>query len=138
MTPSPQAPVRASATLAAATGAADCLAILLFAAVGREAHERGDILAGVLLTAWPFLTGAATAWVILRAWRQPLAIWPAGVGVWLGTVTIGMLLRAATGQTVVLPFILVALLSIGLLLLGYRLLAGTAVRRLRLRRRSVD
>ena len=35
-----------------------------------------------------------------------------------------MLLRAVTGQTVVLPFVIVALLSLGLLLLGYRLLAA--------------
>jgi hypothetical protein len=41
-----------------------------------------------------------------------------------------MLLRLLTNQTVVLPFIIVALLSLGLLLVGWRLaLAGA--RRLR-------
>jgi hypothetical protein len=40
-----------------------------------------------------------------------------------------MLLRAATGQTVVLPFIIVALLSLGVLLLGYRLLLAAIGRR---------
>ena len=88
----------------------------------------------MLATAWPFLAGAAAAWLALRLWRSPLALWPAGVAVWLGTVAIGMLLRAATGQVVVLPFVIVALLVLGVFLLGWRLLAGAA-RRLRTRRR---
>lgn len=115
-------------------GCADAALILVFAAIGRDAHQRGDVLVGVFSTAWPFLVGAALSWLALRVWRAPLALWPAGVGVWLGAVTIGMLLRAATGQTVVLPFVVVALLSLGLLLLGYRLLAA-GVRRLTTRRR---
>jgi hypothetical protein len=41
-----------------------------------------------------------------------------------------MLLRAVTGQTVVLPFVIVALLSLGVLLVGYRLvIAGVRRRR---------
>ena len=46
-----------------------------------------------------------------------------------------MLLRAVTGQTVVLPFVIVALLSLGLFLLGYRLLAAV-IRRRNTRRRK--
>ena len=46
-----------------------------------------------------------------------------------------MILRAVTGQTVVLPFIIVALLSLAVFLLGYRLVAA-GVRRLRSRRRQ--
>ncbi|MET3920705.1 DUF3054 domain-containing protein [Arthrobacter sp. UYEF20] len=114
---------------------ADVALILLFAAIGRDAHQRGGILTGVLGTAWPFLAGAAASWLALRVWRAPLAVWPAGVGVWLGTVAVGMLLRALTGQTVVLPFVIVALLALGVFLLGYRLLAA-GVRRLRARRRQ--
>jgi hypothetical protein len=40
-----------------------------------------------------------------------------------------MVLRALTGQTVVLPFVIVALLSLGVLLLGYRLLLAGLRRR---------
>jgi hypothetical protein len=116
---------RRAAVLAAFT---DALLILVFAAVGRDAHQRGEIITGVLATAWPFLAGAAVSWLALRLWRAPLAVWPAGVGVWLGTVSIGMLLRAVTGQTVVLPFVIVALLSLAVLLLGYRLVAAGARR----------
>ena len=121
-------------TSAAVAAIADTALILAFAAIGRDAHQRGDVITGVLLTAWPFLAGAAIAWLVLRLWRGPLSVWPAGVAVWIGTVALGMLLRALTGQTVVLPFIIVALLSLGIFLVGYRLvLAG--MRRIAGRRR---
>lgn len=111
--------------------AADVVLILVFAAVGRDAHQRGDILTGVLLTAWPFLAGAALGWLVARAWRNPLSVRKAGLAVWLGSVAGGMALRAVTGQTVVLPFVIVALLSLGVLLVGYRLLLAGARRRRR-------
>jgi uncharacterized membrane protein len=119
---------------AALAAAADVVLILVFAAIGRDAHQRAEDVTGVLATAWPFLAGAAASWLVLRAWRAPLALWPAGVGVWLGTVAVGMLLRAATGQTVVLPFVIVALVALAVFLLGYRLLAA-GVDRFRARRR---
>ncbi|MCI9869372.1 DUF3054 domain-containing protein [Arthrobacter humicola] len=123
------------AQTAALAACADALLILLFAAIGRDAHQRGEIVTGVFATAWPFLAGAALAWLVLRLWHDPLRVWPAGVAVWLGTVGVGMILRALTGQTVVLPFIIVALLSLAVFLLGYRLVAA-GVRRLRSRRRQ--
>ncbi|MFF2032570.1 DUF3054 domain-containing protein [Arthrobacter sp. NPDC058192] len=122
--------------LAVLAACADALLILLFAAIGRDAHQRGETIAGVLATAWPFLAGAALTWLALRLWRAPLRLWPAGVAVWLGTVGVGMILRAVTGQTVVLAFVIVALLSLAVFLLGYRLLVA-GVRRLRSRRRQV-
>lgn len=65
-----------------------------------------------------------------------MAAWPSGVGIWLGAVIVGMLLRAATGQTVVLPFVLVALLTLGVFLLGYRLIAALLLRASRKRQRG--
>lgn len=124
-------PATTRATVASAV--ADVVLILLFAAIGRDAHQRGEIITGVLATAWPFLAGAAAAWLAFRLWRGPLAVWPAGVAVWLGTVAVGMLLRALTGQVVVLPFVIVALISLAVFLLGYRLLVAAA-RRLKARR----
>lgn len=121
---------RTSPTLGPATAAAltDAAVIMLFAAVGRGAHERGDVVAGVLLTAWPFLAGAAVGWLASKAWRHPLSVRRAGVVIWLCSLAGGMLLRALTGQTVVLPFVIVAFLSLGVLLLGYRMLAAVVSR----------
>lgn len=121
---------RTSPPLGPATAAAlaDAVVIMLFAAVGRGAHERGDVVAGVLLTAWPFLAGAAVGWLASRAWRHPLSVRRAGVVIWLFSVAGGMVLRALTGQTVVLPFVVVAFLSLGVLLLGYRMLAAVVSR----------
>lgn len=117
--------------VALAAALTDAVLILVFAAVGRDAHQRGDIVTGVLLTAWPFLAGAAIGWIAARAWRNPLSVRGAGLAAWLGSVAGGMALRALTGQTVVLPFVIVALLSLGILLVGYRLLVAGLRRRRR-------
>lgn len=121
---------RGKTVLAAA--AADVVLILAFAAIGRDAHHREEPILGVLLTAWPFLAGAAAGWIAARAWRSPLSVLRAGVPVWLGSLAGGMLLRALTAQTVVLPFVIVATLALAFFLVGYRLLLAGAVR---LRRR---
>jgi peptidoglycan/LPS O-acetylase OafA/YrhL len=108
---------------------ADAVLILVFAAIGRDAHQRGDIITGVFLTAWPFLAGAALAWLWGTVRRRPLSL-SAGIFVWLSTVAVGMVLRALTGQTVVVAFVIVALLSLGLFLVGYRALLAV-LRRMR-------
>ncbi|MEE2569154.1 DUF3054 domain-containing protein [Pseudarthrobacter sp. J64] len=111
----------------------DFILILIFAAVGRDAHARGDVVTGVFLTAWPFLVGLAAGWLAFRVWRRPFGVLAAGVPVWLCSLVAGMVLRLATGQTVVPAFVMVALVSLGILLVGYRgLLALLA----RLTRRS--
>jgi peptidoglycan/LPS O-acetylase OafA/YrhL len=112
-----------------AAAVADAVLILIFAAIGRDAHQRADVLIGVFLTAWPFLAGAALAWLAARAWRRPLSM-GSGVAIWLGAVAGGMVLRAVTGQTVVLAFVIVALVSLGLFLVGYRALLAL-IRRVR-------
>ena len=84
---------------AALAAAADLALILLFAAIGRDAHQRGEIITGVFATAWPFLAGAAACLAgPARCGGPRWRLWPAGVAVWLGTVAVGMLLRAVTGQ----------------------------------------
>lgn len=135
-TQSPTTTGRSFTAVTASAAAADALLIMAFAAIGRDAHARGDVITGVLLTAWPFLAGAAVAWLLMRLWRDPLALWPAGVAVWLVAVCGGMALRALTGQTVVLPFVIVALISLAVLLLGYRLLILGFLRLRRSRRRG--
>ncbi len=112
----------ASARVVLAAAAADIVLILAFAAIGRDAHHREEPVLGVLLTAWPFLAGAAAGWAAARVWRRPLSVLRAGVPVWLGSLAGGMVLRALTGQTVVIPFVIVATLALAVFLVGYRLL----------------
>jgi Protein of unknown function (DUF3054) len=96
--------------------------VLAFVIIGRASHAKGESLAGITSTAWPFLTGLAAGWVAARAWRRPLDLAPAGLGAWLGTVAIGMILRVVSGQGTAFAFICVALAFLALFLLGWRLL----------------
>lgn len=96
--------------------------VLVFVIIGRDSHAKGESLAGIASTAWPFLAGLAFGWLAARAWRQPVRLWPAGVGAWLGTVALGMLFRVVSGQGTAPAFIGVALAFLGLFLLGWRLL----------------
>ena len=100
----------------------DCGCVLVFVIIGRASHTKGESLAGVASTAWPFLAGLAGGWLAARAWRRPLGLWPAGAGAWLGAVALGMVLRVVSGQGTAFAFILVALAFLGLFLLGWRLL----------------
>ena len=108
--------------------AIDVFCVLVFVIIGRASHTKGDSLAGVASTAWPFLAGLAGGWLVTaglagRAWRQPSRLWPAGVGAWLGAVALGMVFRVVSGQGTAPAFIGVALAFLGLFLLGWRLLA---------------
>ena len=102
--------------------ALDVGCVLVFVIIGRASHTKGESLAGVASTAWPFLAGLAFGWLAARAWRQPYRLWPAGVGAWLGTVGLGMLFRVVSGQGTAPAFVGVALAFLGLFLLGWRLL----------------
>jgi hypothetical protein len=108
---------------------ADCCCVLLFVIIGRASHTKGESLGGIASTAWPFLAGLAGGWLAARGWRRPLGLVPAGVGAWLGTVALGMVLRVVSGQGTALAFILVALAFLGLFLLGWRLACGYLLRR---------
>ena len=109
--------------------ALDVAFVLLFAAVGRAAHDEGDALRGVLLTAWPFLAGAVVGWVLVRSLshRWPIDFGP-GISVVFCTVLVGMLLRVVTGQGTAPTFDLAATLVLAVLLLGWRILASRVSR----------
>jgi hypothetical protein len=94
--------------------------VLAFVIIGRASHTKGESLAGIASTAWPFLTGLAAGWIATRAWRNPLTLVPAGLGAWLGTVAVGMILRVVSGQGTAFAFICVALAFLALFLLGWR------------------
>jgi hypothetical protein len=107
----------------------DAALVVAFAATGRASHD-SDVLAGLWMTAWPFLAGAAVGWLVSRAWRAPAAPVRVGIPVWISALVIGMLLRALSGQGIALPFVMVAAAVLGVLLVGWRLVAAL-VRRLR-------
>jgi hypothetical protein len=99
----------------------DFLVVLLFVGIGRANHHHGDSLSGLVSTTWPFATGLAVGWIIVLARRQNGASRVAGVEVWLATVVFGMILRVIAGQGTAFAFVVVALVFLGALMLGLRL-----------------
>jgi hypothetical protein len=108
---------------------ADVVCVVVFCTIGRRSHAEGITIAGVAETAWPFLAGTAVGWIAARAWRQPAALAPTGLTIWLSTVVIGMLLRKATSQGTAVSFVVVASLVTAILLLGWRAAASALARR---------
>ena len=104
----------------------DVACVLIFVIIGRASHTKGETLAGIASTSWPFLAGLGVGWLAARGWRRPLAIRPEGLAIWLCTVALGMILRVVSGQGTAPAFVVVALAFLALFLLGWRLLARLA------------
>lgn len=104
--------------------AADVAVVMLFALLGRIAHERADLVAGTLTTAAPFMLGLLAGW--LRAPCAGLAAEHRArtvrFGWWLLAWTLGggMLLRALIGEGLAPAFVLVAAGVLALGLVGRR------------------
>lgn len=106
---------------------ADALSVSAFAIAGRASHGEAAGLAGTLQTAWPFLAGAAIGTLVSRSWHNPASM-SSGVVIWAGALGGGMALRALSGGTVAVSFVIVAGIALGLLLLGWRGLYALARR----------
>jgi hypothetical protein len=104
----------------------DVCCVLIFVIIGRASHTKGESLAGIASTSWPFLAGLGIGWLAARGWRRPLAIRPEGLAIWLCTVALGMILRVVSGQGTAVAFIAVALAFLALVLLGWRMLTRLA------------
>ena len=98
----------------------DVLLVVLFAVIGRASHGEDLSPGGVAVTAWPFLAGLAAGWLIVLAWRAPLAPVRTGLGTWAVTLAGGMLLRAVSGQGVAIAFVVVAAVVLLAFLVGWR------------------
>lgn len=100
----------------------DAVLIIGFAALGRRSHEEGSGLAGILEVAAPFLIALAVGWLVSRAWRDAGSL-RTGVIIW-GTVVVGGLaMRSWVFDRGIAPaFIVVAAVTLGLLLVGWRAL----------------
>lgn len=105
----------------------DAALVTAFAALGRASHAE-DILAGLWITAWPFLAALIAGWTVTLAWRAPAAPVRTGLPVWAITVAGGMLLRWVSGQGVQPAFVAVASLVLLALLVGWRVVAALVAR----------
>ena len=116
--------------LVAVAAACDVVAVLVFVALGRRSHdEGGNVVAGVLSVAAPFLIALAVGWAAARAWRAPM-VWRTALVVWPVTVAVGMLLRRFVfDRGTATSFIVVATIATGVLLLGWRLVARRIIAR---------
>lgn len=111
----------------------DVILVVVFAALGRSSHSETLDLVGLAGTAWPFLGGLTVGW-FLTVWLyrdkfDAFAAVPTGLLLWLSTLVVGMLLRAATGQGTATAFIMVATAFLGVFLIGWRLVARVFRRR---------
>jgi len=97
--------------------------VLLFVAVGRRNHDESTGVSGVVEVALPFLLALVSVWLVTRAWRTPQAF-STGVVIWLATLIGGLFLRNQLfNRGTAAPFIIVATLVLGVLLVGRRLIA---------------
>ena len=103
---------------------ADVAVITTFVAIGREEHNSGSSITGVLETAAPFLIALAIGWLATRAWQNPTGI-GRGLGLWLVTILAGLNLRHYVfDDGTATAFIMVASAFTLAGLVGWRLAAG--------------
>ena len=99
----------------------DVVCIVIFVIIGRRNHDESTDAVGTLRTATPFLIALLGAWVGAKAWRAPRAL-ATGVVLWIVTVVVGLgVRRFVFGDGTATPFVIVATLVLGLLLVGTRL-----------------
>jgi uncharacterized membrane protein (UPF0136 family) len=109
----------------------DLVLVGVFAVLGRLSHYDSLTLGGWWHTAWPFLLATMLGWVVLLLARRPVDSVVAGVVLWIVTLVGGMLLRLASDQGTALPFVVVATLVLGALLVLPRAALWTVRRRAR-------
>lgn len=107
----------------------DVVLVLLFALSGRQSHAESLTILGILKTAAPFLLSLTILTFLSRPWENHSKIWPTGILVWLGTVALGMGFRVLFGATAAIPFIIVATLTLGVSLVGRRVVTTLVARR---------
>ena len=98
----------------------DAVAIVVFAAIGRANHDESTAAHGIWHTAWPFLLGAALGLAATAYARTSPTSVRAGVRVWVWTLVIGMVVRAATGAGTAVAFVIVAAIVLAAFLVGWR------------------
>lgn len=105
----------------------DLVAVLAFVVIGRASHSESGSLIGFVVTAWPFVVGLALGWLVTRAWRHPMNV-RNGVGLWVATVVVALVLRLLSDQGVALSFAVVTAVTLGVFLIGWRALVAITTR----------
>jgi len=102
----------------------DVVAVVLFVVIGRRNHhETGNAVVGALRIVAPFLIALIIGWLAARADRDPMSI-RSGVVVWACTVVVGLAVRRLVFQRgIALAFIIVATVTLGVFLVGWRAVA---------------
>jgi Protein of unknown function (DUF3054) len=116
-----------SSRIALLAAAADAVAVVVFAAVGRLSHGEPDDLLGLIGTAAPFGVGLVAAWATRVVRRDPAA-WQAGAVAVVCAAGVGLVLRAGFTGRLPLSFAIIATVSLAVLLLGWRGLAALVAR----------
>lgn len=106
----------------------DVAVVLVFVAIGRSSHHHGMTFAGIVSTTWPFAVGLGLGWLVVVLQHRNGTSLKSGVVIWLATVLGGMVLRVLSGQGTALAFIIVALVFLGGLMLGLRMLRTRLLR----------
>lgn len=99
----------------------DLLWVLVFALVGRASHAESLDLAGIALTAWPFIVALVAGWVTILMLKRTGLLLVEGVALWALTVVAGLWIRVNGGATAEPAFITVASIFLASGLLGWRL-----------------
>jgi hypothetical protein len=107
----------------------DFVLVMAFVLIGRRSHDESDTFVGLLTTAWPFLSGLAIGWLSIVGVRWGFVTYRSGAVIWVATVVVAMLLRISSGQGIATSFVIVALIVLGVFLLGWRALALLLVKR---------
>lgn len=108
--------------------AADLVAVIVFAAIGRASHAESDGVVGLVVTAAPFAVGTAAAWATPLVRIRPAGL-RAGAAVVATTAVLGLLLRAAFTDRLPWQFAIVTVVSLAVLQLGWRALAAWVAHR---------
>ena len=108
---------------AVTTAIVDAVAVVVFVVVGQRNHDGSSDIYGIINLAAPFLIALGTSWAILRTWRRPFNR-ASFVATWAITVVGGLFLRRVIfDRGIAITFIVVAVISLGLLLGLGRLLS---------------
>lgn len=108
----------------------DAALIIIFAAFGIASHDGSLDMLSIARVAVPFLLPYLLLAATIKPTRLIHNVFPVGVALWLVTVVLGPVFRAAFfGDTSAMAFILVTAGVLGVFLLGRRSISNVVTRR---------